>query len=176
MSRSLLRSLFIRCSLQQWFCMKLDVTTEEQRCLQQNLCWISANYQNRVHLMPICDASDNVLFPDETTRKTCLNSGPISLSNSWCQGNLGINTADGSWRVITVLRTQHEVRYAFQKMEQTTKHAPMDNSFPHSSAHVSLGLRRTDQWQCIPAIKSVLQSVVDLLMEQRCCLHPLETC
>ena len=119
--------------------------------------------------MPICDASDNVLFPDETTRKTCFNSGPISLSNSWCQGNLGINTADGSWRVITVLRTQHEVRYAFQKMEQTTKHAPMDNSFPHSSAHVSLGLRKTDHWQCIQAIRSILQSVVDLLMEQRCC-------
>ena len=46
--------------------------------------------------MPICDASDNVLFPDETSMKTCFNSGAISLSNSRCRGNLGINTASGA--------------------------------------------------------------------------------
>ena len=28
-------------------------------------------------------------------------------------------------------------------MEQTTKYAPMDSSFPHPSAHVSLGPRVT---------------------------------
>ena len=38
MSKSLLRSLLICCRLSQWFCMKLDMTTEEQRCLQQNPC------------------------------------------------------------------------------------------------------------------------------------------
>ena len=35
-------------------------------------------------------------------------------------------------------------------MEQTTKCAPTDSSFPHSSAHVSLSLRRIDQWQYLP--------------------------
>ena len=35
-------------------------------------------------------------------------------------------------------------------MEQTTKHAQMDSSFPHPSAHISLGLRRIDQWQYFP--------------------------
>ena len=34
--------------------------------------------------------------------------------------------------------------------EQTTKSAPMDNSFPHSSVHVSLGPRRMDHRQYFP--------------------------
>ena len=49
----------------------------------------------------------------------------------------------------------------------------MDGSFPHSSAHVSFGLSRTDQWQHIQAIKSILQSIVDLLMEQKSLPSPV---
>ena len=41
-------------------------------------------------------------------------------------------------------------------MEQTTKSAPMDNSFPHSSVHVSLGPRRMDHWQYFPTHQKYL--------------------
>ena len=41
-------------------------------------------------------------------------------------------------------------------MEQTTKSAPMDGSFPHSSAHVSLGPRRMDHRQYFPTHQKYL--------------------
>ena len=41
-------------------------------------------------------------------------------------------------------------------MGQTTKCAPMDSSFPHSSAHVSLGPRRMDHWQYFPTHQKYL--------------------
>ena len=41
-------------------------------------------------------------------------------------------------------------------MEQTTKCAPMDSSFPHSSVHVSLGLHRMDHWQDFPTHQKCL--------------------
>ena len=34
-------------------------------------------------------------------KKMCFNSGPISLSDSWCRGKLGINTAGGTWLMAT---------------------------------------------------------------------------
>ena len=38
----------------------------------------------------------------------------------------------------------------------------------------TLGLRRTDHWQCSRANKSILEQVVDLLMEQQTLLSPVE--
>ena len=82
--------------------------------------------------------------------KICFNSGPISLSNSRCQRNLGIK----EWTHITaqsVPRQHDECNMKpvtpSKKWSKTTKCAPMESSFPHSSAHVSLGLRGTDHWQ-----------------------------
>ena len=82
--------------------------------------------------------------------KICFNSGPISLSNSRCQRNLGIK--EWTWIMAhSVPRQCDECNMKpvtpSKKWSKTTKCAPMESSFPHSSAHVSLGPRRTDHWQ-----------------------------